>query len=182
MKKSLLIIAVVGAIVLSLGVSSQAFAQNPDPSFPVEGRRGNRSAGTNGVGIPVEMNINLDGDLKNLLHGYLAEAIGVDPSVLADGNFEAIALAEGYDLTEIRAIVLEAHSAALDQALVDILVTQEEYDWLSVRGFITRADGNHSGMEVGMGPGMGNGTGTCLEDGTPLFDGTSQSKGYRGGK
>jgi hypothetical protein len=188
MKKNLLIIAVIGVVVLSLGMTSQAFAQNPDPAIPSEGRRGNRSIGTDGVGVPLEMNINLDGTLEELLHGYMAVEIGVDPSVLADGNFTEIALVEGFDLTEIRAIVLQAHSDALDQALVDGLVTQEEYDWLSVRGFITRADGNHSGMEIGMGSRMGTGTGTCLEDGTPLadctslFDGTSQSRGYRGGK
>ena len=182
MKKNLLILAVIGVVVLSLGVTSQAFAQNPDPAFPDEGKRGNRNMETDGLGIPLEMNINLDGALEDILHTYMAEAIGVDPSVLADGNFTEYALANDYELTEIREIVKQAHSDALDQALTDGVITQEVYDWLSVRGFITRADGNHSGMEIGMGSRMGTCTGTCLEDGTPLFDGESQSRGFRGGK
>ena len=187
MKKNLLIIAVISVAVLSLGMTSQVFAQNPDPAFPTETRQGNRRSGANGIGtgIPLEMNIKLDGVLEDILHAYMAEAaeaIGIDPALLVDGCFTEIATDLGYDLTEIRAIVLQAHSDALDQALEDGLVTQEEYDWLIVRGFITVADGNHSGMEIGMGVGKGMSTGTCLEDGTPLFDGTSQSKGYRGGK
>ena len=189
MKKNIMIIAVIGIAVLSLGMTSQVFAQNPDPAIPAETIQVNRrsEANGNGTGIPLEMNIQLDGALEELLHGYMAAAIGVDPSVLADGNFTEIALAEGFDLTEIRAIVVQAHRDALDQALANGLVTQEEYDWLIVRGFITIADGNHTGMEIGMGSQMGTGTGTSLEDGTPLADctslsdGTTQSRGYRGG-
>ena len=188
MKKNFFIIAVIGVIVLSLGMTSQAFAKNPNPAVPTEFGQGNRSAGINGTrtGIPLEMNINLDGALEDIIHTYMAEAIGVDPSVLADGNFTEIATDLGYDLAEIRAIVLQAHSDALAQALADGLITQEVFDWISVRGFITIADGNATGMEVGIGSGrgsrMGTGTGTCLEDGTPLFDGTSQNSGYRGGR
>jgi len=184
MKKNLLIIAVIGVAVLSLGMTSQAFAQNPDPAFPSEGGRGNRSIGTDGASVPLEMNINLDGALEDYLHTYMADAIGIDPLELADGNFEKIALDLGYELAEIREIVLQAHSDALAQALADGLITQEVYDWMSIRGFIVRADGNASGMEVGLRSGMSSrmGTGTCLEDGTPLSDGTSQNSGFRGGK
>jgi hypothetical protein len=184
MKKNILIIAVIGVVVLSLGMTSQAFAKNPNPVVPTENGQGYGNAGANGTGIPLEMNVNLDGALEDTLHALMAEAIGVDPSVLADGNFTEIATGLGYDLTEIRAIVVQAHSDALAQALADGLITQEVYDWMSVRGFITRADGNATGMAVGLGSGMGSrmGTGTGLEDGTPLFDGTSQNSGFRGGR
>lgn len=174
MKKNLIILAAIGVAVLSLGMTSQTFAKNPDPVNPNEGRQGNRSAGTNGTGIPLEMNINLDGALEDILHAYMAEAVGIDPSELADGNFTEIALGLGYDLTEIREIVKQAHSDALAQALIDGLITQEVFDWLSIRGFITIADGNGTGMETGLGSGMGTGN--------QLFDRTTQSRGSRGGK
>lgn len=177
MKKSLMIIAIVGVVVLSLGMPSQVFAKNPDPAFPNEDSRGLRRGGSNGTGIPLEMNINLDGALEDYVHTYLADAIGIEPSDLTDENFNAIALELGYDLTEIREFVKQAHNDALAQALADGVISQETFDWLSTRGFVTIADGNATGMAVG----LGAGTGTCLSDGTPLSDGTSQTRGYRGG-
>ena len=188
MKKSMMILTVIGVAVLSLGITGQAFAQDPDPVVPNDMmRQGNRRSGTEGTGIPMEMNINLDGALEDILHSYMAEALGIDPSVLADGNFTEIALDLGYDLTEIRVIVKQAHTDALAQALADGVITQEVFDWLSVRGFVVLADGTATGMvgEMGRGmnAGMNDGTcdGTCLEDGIPQFDGTSQSRGHRGG-
>jgi hypothetical protein len=193
MKKSLTIITVIALAVLAFSVTGQVFAQGQNPETPAEAGMGKGMRGANGTGtgIPLEMNINLDGALEDTLHAYMAEALGIDPSELADGNFQEIALGLGYELTEIREIVVQAHSDALSQALVDGLITQEVYDWLSVRGFITIADGNGTGMETGLGAGMstrtGERTGDCTIDGTPLFDGTStiegtrQGNGFRGG-
>ena len=176
MKKSLMVIAIVGVLVISLGATSQAFAKFSTPSIPDAEMTG-RGRGS-GTGIPLEMNIALDGALEDILHGYMAEAIGVDPAALVDGNFSEVALELGYDLTEIREMVLQAHNDALVQALAEGLITQEVYDWLSVRGFATIADGLGTGMAVG----MGAGSGVCTTDGVPLSDGTSQTRGYRGGK
>jgi len=175
MKKNFKIITIIAIAVLTLGMTGQVFAQTPEPTFPAGSERGNGKGGANsaGTGVPLDMNINLDGGIEELLHGYLADAIEIDPLALVDGNFHEIALELGYDVTEINEIVAQAHSDALAQALVDGLVTQEEYDWLS------RDRGS-------MGASKGAGTGVCTEDctvdGGPLFDGTRQNKGYRGGK
>jgi len=181
MKKSLTIITVIALAVLAFSVTGQVFAQGQNPESPVDTGMGKGMRGANGTGIPLEMNINLDGALEDTLHAYMAEALGIDPSELADGNFQEIALGLGYELTEIREIVKQAHVDALSQALVDGLITQEVYDWISVRGFITIADGNGTGMETGLGAGMSSRTGDCTVDGTPLFDGTSEFEGTRQG-
>ena len=178
MKKSMMILTVLGIAVLSLGLAGTAFADEPAPATP------GRGFGRSGLGEPIQMNIQMDGALEEYLHSYLADALGIDEALLDDGNFQEIALELGYDLTEIREIVKQAHSEALAQALVDGVITQESFDWLSTRGFILMADGMATGMNGGMGRGMNAGVcdGTCLNDGIPFNGGGFQGQGYRGGK
>lgn len=180
MKKRMMILAVLSIAVLSLGIAGTAFADEGDLGTPGFMGHGHRGPGT---GEPFEKNIQMDGALEEYLHTYLADALGIDVETLEDGNFEAIALELGYELTEIREIVKQAHADALAQALVDGVITQETYDWLSTRGFIMLADGMGTGMNDGFGRGMngGNYDGSCLEDGAPFNGGGFQGRGKFGG-
>ncbi len=182
MKKSMMILTVLGIAVLSLGVVGSAFADEVDP--PASGFMG-QGFRRGGAGEAIQMNIQMDGAIEEYLHSALADALGIDASTLEDGNFEAIALELGYELTEIREIVKQAHSDALAAALADGVITQETFDWLSTRGFILLADGMATGMNNGMGRGGMNAgvcDGTCLNDGVPVNGGGFQGQGYRGGK
>ena len=183
MKKSMMILTVIGIAVLSLGITGTVFADEPDPAAPAMMGRGFRRSGTPGTGLPLEMNIQLDGALEDYLHSYLADVLGIDPAVLDEGNFEALALEQGYALIEIREIVKQAHSDALAQALADGVITQETFDWLSTRGFILLANGTATGMNGGMGRGYNVEfcDGTCPNNGVPFNGGNAQGKGYRGG-
>ena len=79
MKKSMMILTVLGIAVLSLGLAGTAFADEPAPATP--GFMG-RGFGRSGLGEPIQMNIQMDGALEEYLHSYLADALGIDEALL----------------------------------------------------------------------------------------------------
>lgn len=150
MKKLIWITAGILAVaVLALSLSSPVLAADPAQGGPWYGGQGGRGRGfvdqdqdgicdTSG-NAPREMNINLDGALEDYLHGSLAEALGIPAEDLTARRDSGETLAEialdlGLDLTEIRDMFSEARSEALDTAVEDGILTQEEADWLSSRG------------------------------------------------
>lgn len=157
MKKLIWITAGILAVAfLALSLSSPVLAADPAQGGPWNGGQGGRGRGfvdqdQDGIcdicgNEPREMNIKLDGALEDYLHGSLAESFGISAEDLtarrtSGENLAEIALDLGLDLTKIRDMFSEARSEALDSAVGDGILTQEEADWLSSRG-----RGNPSGV------------------------------------
>lgn len=137
------------------------------------GGRGRGLADPPGTGVPLEMNINLSERADDLFNQALADALGISLDEFltrheAGETFAQMALDLGFAQEEIADLMATARQAALDQAVADGVLTQEEADWLASRG------------NFGAGPGAG----LCLEDcpGTPVQQGTSPGfgRGNRG--
>ena len=155
MKKTILIVALVVLALGALGVSV-AFAQGPVP-----GGRGPMAQ--NGGGY---------------LHTYMvtafAEKLGlkvddVNTRLAAGETMYDIAIADGVKAEDFAALMVDVRTKALDAAVKDGVVTQEQADWMKSRGF----------GRGGMGSNYGNGTGTC-----PMGNGTGLGRGggmMRGG-
>ncbi len=110
-----------------------------------------------------------------ILHDYMeeifADKLGITESEietrLADGEtMSQIALAEGFTLEEFQALMLDARSQAIDLAVADGTLTQEQADWMNSRGSMMFGGTGRSqgfGMMGRSGGRMGGGfgTGTC---------------------
>jgi hypothetical protein len=149
MKKTLLIVTLLVIALGALGVGTVA-AQEGQP--PYGQKRG-------------------VADSTGLLHDYveeaMAETVGLTVSAFearhdAGETFYQIALAEGFTADEIPALMQEARSNALDTAVKDGVISQEQADWMGSRGF------GRGGMN-GFG---GYGNGTC-----PMCDGDAVPNG-----
>jgi hypothetical protein len=138
MKKTILIVALV---VLALGVMGvgAAFAQGGAPFA------GNGPRMQNGTGA---------------LHTYMvtafAEKLGlkvedVNARLAAGETMYDIAVASGVKAEDIPALMVDVRTKALDAAVKDGVITQEQADWMKSRGF----------GQGGMMNGYSNGTGTC---------------------
>jgi hypothetical protein len=153
MKKTILIVALTVLALAALGVGV-AFAQDENPPFDGRG----------------------PGDGSGLLHDYMekamADALGLPVSEFesrhdAGETFYQIALAEGFSAEEIPALMQDARAKALDAAAKDGIITQEQADWMSSRGF------GRGGMMNGSG--RGNADGAC-----PMHDGDEVPYGQYG--
>ena len=149
MKKTLLIVAFILVALGALGVGV-AFAQGQQPP--------NRPFG------PGMMGQNIDGDF-GVLHDYMisayADALGISVddlnSRLAAGEtMYQIALDKGLTQDEFSSLMQDARSMALDAAVADGVISQDQADWMNSRGF----------GRGGMMGGYGYGNGDC-----PMFDG-----------
>lgn len=143
MKKTLLIVTLLVLALGALGVGVVA-AQGGQPPF-----------GQRGVA-----------DGTGLLHDYMekamAEAVGLSVEEFEARHdngetFYQIALAEGFTVEEIPALMQGSRNTALDAAAEDGVITQEQANWMKSRGF------GLNGRMDGYG---GNGNGTC-----PMFGG-----------
>jgi len=147
MKKTILI---VGLVVLALGVLGvgAALAQGPTPYA------GNGPMMQNGGGY---------------LHTYMvtafAEKLGlkvedINARLTAGETMYDITIADGVKAEDFPALMSEVRSQALSAAVKAGVITQEQANWMSSRGF-------GSGMN-----GYGNGTGDC-----PMQNGTGTGYG-----
>lgn len=87
------------------------------------------------------------------MHAAIANALGISVEAFETAIDEGqtlvdIAEAQGVDLADVRAAMDEVHAAALQQAVEDGLITQEQADWMTQR---------HSERVLGQGFGPGNG-------------------------
>ena len=143
MKKTMLIVGLVVAALVVLGVGV-AFAQGPAPYA------GNGPMMQNGTGV---------------LHTYMvnafAEKLGlkvedINARLTAGETMYDIALADGVKAEDFSALMVEVRTIAMNAAVKDGVITQEQADWMSSRGF------GRGGMYGNGGAGcpMQNGTGT----------------------
>lgn len=157
MKKTLILVAVVGIAVaaLAFGAAGNAYAQDDTPEFPFGGRGGfGRHGGRGGFGVGM---MGWDGDgeagpMHDAMSSAIADALGMTVDDLLAAHAEgktAWDLAEEQGLTaeEFSTLMLDARNAALAQAVADGTITQEQADWMQNRW--------NEMNENGFGPGSG---------------------------
>ena len=139
----MLIVGLVVAALVVLGVGV-AFAQGPAPYT------GGGMMGNNG------------GYLHMYMVNAFAEKLGlkvedINARLTAGESMYDIALADGVKAEDFSALMVEVRTIAMNAAVKDGVITQEQADWMSSRGFGRGGMMNGNG---GTGCPMQNGTGT----------------------
>lgn len=145
MKKST--IFAVMAAVLALFVATAAFAQGP--ANPGSGNRNNQTAERpqDGMGL---MAVN-EADMHVAIASALGMSIEEFETAVANGETAyTLADARGIDFAVIWAAMEEVHAAALQQAVNDGLVSQDQADWM-----LSRRGGNGASGQGMQGSGAG---------------------------
>ena len=168
MKKVLIFGALAGILLLTLGAAGLAYAQSgtqqaPSGAGPVYGHA--YGYGGHGMGIAQDGET---GPLHEYMTSALAEALGITPEELisrreAGETLWQISDSLGISSEDFSTLVADARAKALEQAVQDGVITQEQADWMSQR----------------MGPGFGPGAGTC--DGTGPHGYGGRGRGWRMG-
>ncbi|MFQ5418732.1 MAG: hypothetical protein ACE5EY_00065 [Anaerolineae bacterium] len=141
------IVAVLVTVVALVGATA-VFAQGPVTPDNMPGA-GQMQGHGSGVGL------NLMAVDEADMHAAIADALGLTPeafeAALADGQTPyTLAQELGIDFADIQAAMDAVHAAALEQAVSDGLITQEQADWMLGR------QAGHNGSMGGMTPGTGN--------------------------
>ena len=146
MKRSVIVIVLLAAAlaVFSTGV---AFAQTPQPPQPASGA-------VRGTG---------SGPLYDYMVNALAQALGITPADFAARRAAGetayqVALTLGISADKIPALLSEARSKAIEAALADGVITQQQADWMKTRG-AQMGMGSCDGTGQRLGQGMGRGGG-----------------------
>jgi len=137
MKKFTLAVVIVAVVTLALGSVGVAFAQTPTQTTEIgAGWMGGR--GTRGAMVG-ENAVARDGILHDYMIAEYAEALGIpvaDLEAHLDGGetMAEIALSEGLTFEQFRTLLVDVRTQAIEQALSDGVLTQEQADWLTLRG------------------------------------------------
>ena len=171
MKKTLLIVAVLSVTVLTLGLAGYAYAQVQTPEYLYgPGMMGNDDGyghgmmggagrgmmsgygmhalnGAEGMGWNGE-----EGPMHEAMVTAVAEALGLTPEEVearhdAGETIWQIAEAEGLSAGEIQDLMFSAHEFALEDAVANGWLTQEEADWMDshMESMWSGENGNHCG-------------------------------------
>lgn len=172
MKKTMLILTILAVGIGAFAFAIPASAAQPTPVYPGGGRGGNGRGGSNGggTGVPVQQNVNLEGLLSDYMAEYFADFLGITTPELkaredAGETLMQIGLSLGFTQDAIFDLMIDARVSALNQAVADGLITQEQADWL-----ISRLDNRRNGMAAG----------SCVEDCTAVQQQTQRHPGGRG--
>jgi Spy/CpxP family protein refolding chaperone len=182
MKKLVISIVIVAAIAIVLGTASFVYAQTTTPSTPVPGAgfgrgmmngQGYQGGMMGGQGPRGPMANSTAGAQVGFLHDKMIDAyaqklgISVDElnTRLANGETMAqIASSKGLTADQFRTMMTDARSQAIDQAVKNGDLTQEQADWMKQRG---------AGMAAG-GRGMrGAGLGWNVNPDCPYYSQTN---------
>ena len=169
MKKFTVTLMVVAVVVFALGAVGVAYAQSAAQGAGTgtgsgwmggRGSRGSIGAGNMSVG---------DGILHDYMIAAFAEELNIPVADLGarleQGETMAqIAVSTGLTIDEFRTLMVDARSQAIDQAVADGTLTQEQDDWMSQRG----------AGQMGKGRGMhGAGQGQFANPDCPYYDQTN---------
>lgn len=152
MKKILVVGLIALAVVVSLGAVSVAYAQSGTPVCPFCGASGWGGYG----GFRGQGQEGTYGPLHEYMITALAEAFGLTPEELTAAHAEgktlwAIAQEQGKTFDEFKTLMLEARAKALEAAVADGVISQEQADWM-----LDRMGGQFGGYGLGrMGAGGG---------------------------
>ena len=158
MKKLLTVSAIVVLAILILGVAGFAYAQSQTPPTPdapygrgMMGGWGNRGSGSGMMG---RWGAGGYGPMHEYMEDAFAEALGISHEDLearldAGETMWSIAQAQGLSEDEIAKLMVDARTKALEKAVADGVLTQEQADWMS----------QHMGQaqDAGFGPGTCHG-------------------------
>ena len=178
MKKLILSIVVVAIFAFALGTAGIVYAQTQTPATPVPGSgygpgmmggRGQRGGmmGQNAAGTQA-------GFLHDEMVAAFAQKLGISVddlnARLANGETMAqIAFSQGLTADQFSTLMLDARSQAIDQAVKDGKLTQQQADWMKQRGA-----GQMAGGGMGYGRGMrGNGQGQFANPDCPYYNQTA---------
>lgn len=171
MKKLVVVLVVAAVFVVALGTAGFVYAQTPTPQGSANGTgngfgmmngrggRGGMMSGQNAVAG------NQDGLLHDEMIAAYAQKLGISVDELntrlAKGETMAqIATSKGLTADQFRTLMADARSLAIEQAVKNGTLTQEQADWMNQRG---------AGMANG-GRGMrGNGLGRNSNLDCPMF-------------
>lgn len=155
MKKTLILLVAVGVMALTFGAVHNAYAQEATPPAPPFGGHGpgGRFGGQ-------------EGPLHDVMEAAIADALGISVEDLQAARAEGktawdIAQEQGLSQEAFAALMSDARKAALEQAVADGLITQEQADAIQAHWDQMAAQG--------FGPGQGN----C--------DGNGPHRGFRPG-
>jgi hypothetical protein len=166
MKKYLLGIVVVAMLAVVFATTGSAFAQSTTPQSPVPGSGyGNGMGGGRGARGGMMAAGTQDGPLHDAMIAVYAEKLGIPAADLeariAKGEtMAAIASSKGLTAEQFSALMLDARSQAIDQAVKAGTLTQEQADWMKTRG---------AGMGGGRGRMGGNGGGQFSNPACPYY-------------
>jgi hypothetical protein len=161
MRKIWIIVGVIGLMVLAFGATGLAYAQSETPppatspgyGYGMMGGRGGYGGMRGGL-----TNGEIGPNHEYMLDAF-AEAVGLSPDEI-ESRLESgetmwqIIEAEGLSIEEFGEIMSSARSNAIQQALEDATLTQEQANFIALRM-----------TQMGAG-GFGPGFGDCMEDGT----------------
>ncbi len=173
MNKLVLSFVLVAVVAVALGTAGLVYAQTSTPPAPALGSgygpgmmngRGNRGGMMASTGFGVQ-----DGILHDAMIAVFSQKLGISADELnarlAKGETVAqIAYSKGFTTDQFTAMMTEARTQAIDQAVKDGTLTQAQADWMKQRG----AGMNGGARGFGQGRGMrGNGTCPYLSTTTP---------------
>jgi len=149
MNKFLVSIVILAAAAAAfVATTSSVFAQGPNPQAPGAGLN---QATTPGRGMGAAQAQNQDGYLHEDLIPFYAENLGLSVDELntrlANGEtLSQIALANGMTFEELRSLMTEARTAALQQSVTGGTLTQVQADWMAQHGAGNSSFGQSRGM------------------------------------
>lgn len=155
MKKSLVVVAILAALLTALGAVGFALAgQNTPPTPYGPGMMGGRGGGMMG-GLRSEDGY---GPMHEAMEEAMAEALGIsveelEASHAAGETAWTIAQEKGLTQEQFVQLMSEARQKALDKLVEEGTLTQAQADWMLER------------MGSRMQSGFGDGTGTCMGGG-----------------
>lgn len=153
MKKTMILIALVAAVAFAAGYAGLAFAQGPQATPVADsaafGGRGGMMGGRGGMG---QMGAN--GALQPYMQAEMAAAFGLTTDELTALHTEGqtlwdVAQEQSLSAEEFQAKISAARSAALEKAVADGVITQEQADWMSQRMGQHAGSGECTGMTGG---------------------------------
>jgi hypothetical protein len=143
MKKFVIGIAILAVLAVALATYGYVQAQSstppsPTPGYGQGGMFGGRGARGGMMGGQVG-NVDLDGPLHDAMIDTFAAKLGISVedlnARLTNGETMAqIASEKGLSAAQFQTLMQDARSQALDQAVKDGTLTQEQADWMKQRG------------------------------------------------
>ncbi|MCJ7715857.1 MAG: hypothetical protein MUO54_04970 [Anaerolineales bacterium] len=149
MKRIILVVSLLTIAVLALSSANTAMAAESSKGGPGNGNAdrfgfdGNNNRGAVGTGVPINRNISMDGLLEGIIHENLSIALGISTTELesrtnAGESIYDIGLDIGLTVDAISEMMGQVRADALIQAVELGLLSQDQYDWLTTRGYGTQ--------------------------------------------
>lgn len=172
MNKFVLTMVLLAVIALTLGSVGVSYAQAPTQAPATgTGRMG-------GGGARAGMGGGMMAAGEDILHDYMIAAFAqklnipvadLEASIANGEKVSQIAVAQGLTFEQFRTLMIEARAEAVEQALQDGKLTQEQADWMNQRGA-----GQMAGGQMGKGRGMrGSGQAQFANPDCPYYDQTT---------